>query len=178
MAETRRSEQTLPPNIPALEPERELPAATTRSNPRLNEAAEAIGSALGSATRQVQNARDRFTVIRGGGMPGGPSTTEQIKQTAQDKMQAAQEKVEEIKERAGAVVGEARSRATAALEDARLKASRMAQDAKDLAVERARLVRLRATRFSHERPLAVIGAIGGAAFLLGVFLRLGRGKRG
>ncbi|HKW68496.1 MAG TPA: hypothetical protein VJP04_14475, partial [Terriglobales bacterium] len=60
MAETRRSEQTLPPDIPALEPERELPAATTRSNPRLNEAAEAIGSALGSATRQAQNARNRF----------------------------------------------------------------------------------------------------------------------
>jgi ElaB/YqjD/DUF883 family membrane-anchored ribosome-binding protein len=174
MAETRRSEQTLPPDIPALEPERELPAATTRSNPRLNEAAEAIGSALGSATRQVQNARDRFTVIPG----GSAQATEQVKRTAQDKMLAVQEKVEEIKERAGSMVAEARTRATAALEDARFKASRMAQEAKDSAVERARLVRLRATRFSNERPLAVIGAIGGAAFLLGIFLRIGRGKRG
>ena len=174
MAETRRSEQTLPPDIPALEPERELPAATTRSNPRLNEAAEAIGSALGSATRQVQNARDRFTVIPG----GSAQATEQVKRTAQDKMLAVQEKVEEIKERAGSMVGEAKTRATAALEDARFKASRMAQEAKDSTVERARLVRLRATRFSNERPLAVIGAIGGAAFLLGIFLRVGRGKRG
>jgi ElaB/YqjD/DUF883 family membrane-anchored ribosome-binding protein len=174
MAETRRSEQTLPPEIPALEPERELPAATTRSNPRLNEAAEAIGSALGSATRQVQNARDRFIVIPG----GSAQATEQLKQKAQEKMQAAQEKVEEIKERAGAVVEQARTRATAALVDARVRASRMAQEAKDSAAERARLVRLRATRFSNERPLAVIGAIGGAAFLLGVFLRVGRGKRG
>ena len=174
MAETRRSEQTLPPDMPALEPERELPAATTRSNPRLNEAAEAIGSALGSATRQVQNARDRFTVIPG----GSAQATEQVKRTAQDKMLAVQEKVEEIKERAGSMVGEARTRATAALEDARFKASRIAQDVKDSAVERARLVRLRATRFSNERPLAVIGAIGGAAFLLGIFLRVGRGKRG
>jgi ElaB/YqjD/DUF883 family membrane-anchored ribosome-binding protein len=174
MAETRRSEQTLPPEIPALEPERELPPATTRSNPRLNEAAEAIGSALGSATRQVQNARDRFTVIPG----GSAQATEQLKQKAQEKMQAAQEKVEEIKERAGAVVDQARTRATAALVDARVRASRMAQEAKDSAAERARLVRLRATRFSNERPLAVIGAIGGAAFLLGVFLRVGRGKRG
>ncbi len=174
MAETRRSEQTLPPDMPALKPERELPAATTRSNPRLNEAAEAIGSALGSATRQVQNARDRFTVIPG----GSAQATEQVKRTAQDKMLAVQEKVEEIKERAGSMVGEAKTRATAALEDARFKASRMAQEAKDSAVERARLVRLRATRFSNERPLAVIGAIGGAAFLLGIFLRVGRGKRG
>jgi ElaB/YqjD/DUF883 family membrane-anchored ribosome-binding protein len=174
MAETRRSEQTLPPDIPAMDPERELPAATTRSNPRLNGAAEAIGSALGSATRQVQNARDRFTVIPG----GSAQATQHVKQTAQEKMQAAQEKVEEIKERAGAVVEEVRTRATAALEDARVRASRMAKGAKDSAVERARLVRMRATRFSHQRPLAVIGAIGGAAFLLGVFLRLGRGKRG
>lgn len=174
MAETRRSEQTLPPDIPALEPERELPAATTRSNPRLNEAAEAIGSALGNATRQVQNARDRFTVIPG----GSAQATEQVKRTAQDKMLAVQEKVEEIKERAGSMVGEAKTRATAALEDVRFKTSRMAQEAKDSAVERARLVRLRATRFSNERPLAVIGAIGGAAFLLGIFLRVGRGKRG
>jgi ElaB/YqjD/DUF883 family membrane-anchored ribosome-binding protein len=174
MAETRRAEQTLPPEIPAPEPERELPAANTRSNPRLNEAAEVIGSALGSATRQVQNARERFTVIRG----GSAQTTEQVKQMAQEKVQAAQEKVEEIKERAGTAVEQARTRATAALEDARVRASRVAQYAKDSAVERARLVRLRATRFSHERPLAVISVIGGAAFLLGIFLRVGRGKRG
>ncbi len=178
MAETRRSEQTLKADIPAMEPERELPPATARSNPRLNGAAEAIGSALGSATRQVQNARERFTVIRGGGMQGGSSTTEQVKQMAQEKMQAAEEKVEEIKERAGAAVEEARTRATAALEDAQVRVSRMAHYAKDSAVERARLVGLRATRFSHQRPLAVIGAIGGAAFLLGVFLRKGRGNRG
>jgi hypothetical protein len=129
MAETRRSEQTLPPDIPAMDPERELPAATTRSNPRLNGAAEAIGSALGSATRQVQNARDRFTVIPG----GSAQATQHVKQTAQEKMQAAQEKVEEIKERAGAVVEEVRTRATAALEDARVRASRMAKGAKDSA---------------------------------------------
>lgn len=178
MAETRRSDQMLTPEVPGMEPERELPAATSRSNRCLNEAAEAIGSALGSATRQVQNARDRFTVIPGGGAPGGPPASEQLKQTAQEKMKAAQEKVEEIKDRASAVVGEARTRATAALDDARVKASRMARDAKDSAVERVRLVRLRATRFSHERPLTVIGAIGGAAFLLGIFLRVGRGKRG
>jgi ElaB/YqjD/DUF883 family membrane-anchored ribosome-binding protein len=176
MAETRRSEQTLPPDIPALEPERELPAATTRSNPRLNEAAEAIGSALGNATRQAQNARNRFSVIRGGA--GGPAASEQLKQAAREKISAAQEKVEEFRDQAGAVVEQARNRATAALEGARVKTSRIAQDVKDSAVERARVVRLRATRFSNERPLAVIGAIGGAAFLLGIFLRIGRGKRG
>jgi ElaB/YqjD/DUF883 family membrane-anchored ribosome-binding protein len=170
MAETRRTEQTLPPDLPAVDPERELPAATTRSNPRLNEAAEAIGGALGSATRQVQNVRDRFTVIRGGA-PGRPSATEQIKETAQHK-------VEDIKERAGAAVEQARIQATARLEDARVSASRLAQNVRDSAAQRARMFRFRAARLTHERPLAVIGAIGAAAFVAGVFLRVGRSRRG
>jgi ElaB/YqjD/DUF883 family membrane-anchored ribosome-binding protein len=178
MAESKRAEELLSPEIPAVEAERELPAAGTRTNPRLNEAAEAIGGALGSATRQVQNACDRFTVIRGGGEQGGPSATEHIRQTAQEKMQTAQEKVEEIKERAGTAVEQARIQATAKLEDVRVRASRMAQNAKNSAVERARMVCQRATRFSQDRSLAVIGVMGGAAFLLGIFLRVGRGKRG
>jgi ElaB/YqjD/DUF883 family membrane-anchored ribosome-binding protein len=165
MAETRPIEPMLPPEIDTLEPERELPAATTRTNPRLNDAAEAIGGALGSATRQVQNARHRFTVIRGGATP------EQLKQ-------AAQEKVDEIRERASAVVKQARIQASAKLQEARITASRMAQNAKDTAAERARVVRLRAARLTDERPLAVLGGLGAAAFLLGIFLRAGRGKRG
>lgn len=165
MAETRRIGQTFPPDVPALKPERELPAATTRTNPRLNDAAQAIGGALGSATRQVQNVRDRFTVI-----PGG-ATTEQLKQSAQ-------EKVEEIRERTSAAVEQARIQARAKLQEARFTASRVAQNAKDTAVERARVVRLRAARLTNERPLALLAGIGGAAFLLGIFLRAGRGKRG
>ena len=171
MAETRRTEPTFAPDQPALDPERELPPATTQTNPRLNEAAEAIGGALGSATRQVQNVRDRFTVIRGGGVQGGPSTAEQIRQTAQ-------EKVAELKERAGTAMEQARIGATTRLEEARAKASRMAQDARETATERARMVRQRAARFTEERPLMALGIIAGAAFLLGIFLRAGRGKRG
>lgn len=178
MAETRRTEPTFAPDQPALDPERELPPATTQTNPRLNEAAEAIGGALGSATRQVQNVRERFTVIRGGGVQGGPSTTEQIRQTAQEKMQTAQAKVAELKERAGTAVEQARIQATTRLEEARAKASRMAQEARETATERARMVRQRAARFTEERPLMALGLIAGAAFLLGVFLRVGRGKRG
>lgn len=170
MAETRRTEQTLPPDLPAVDPERELPAAPPRSNPRLNEAAEAIGGALGSATRQVQNVRERFTVIRGGA-PGAPSKTEQLKQTAQ-------QKVEDMKERAASAMEQARVQATATLEDARVTASRVVRNARESAAERARMVRFRVARLTHDRPLAVIGGIGAAAFLAGVFLRVGRGKRG
>lgn len=176
MAETRRTEQTLPPDVPSVEPERELPPAAEPVNPRLNEAAEAIGSALGSATRQVQNVRDRFTVIRGGGP--GPSAADQIRQTADQLKQTAQEKVEDLKQRAVTAVEEARIQATAKLEEAKVKASRLTQDAMDSASQRARIVRRRAALLSYERPLAVIAGIGGAAFLLGVILRVMRGKRG
>lgn len=174
MAESRRSEQTHPPDIPGLAPERELPVSPTHANPRLNETAEALGSALGSASRQVQNARDRFTVILGGGVEGAGSSAEHIKQAALDKMQTAQARVEEIKQRAGAAIAQT----SAKVEDVRARASQMAVEAKASAERRARLARLRATRFRAQRPLTLIGIIGGAAFLLGIFLRLGRDKRG
>lgn len=177
MVETKRMEQTLPPDMPVLDPERELPASSARSNPRLNDAAEAIGGALGSATRQVQNARERFTVIRGGA-EGGPSSTEQLKQAAREKVEDVQEKVQGLKQRASAAVEQARIQTTAKLEDARVKASHLAYSAKDSATEHARMIRWRAARVTNERPLAVIAVIGGAAFLLGIFLRLGRGRRG
>lgn len=169
MAETRRTEQRLAPDLPALDPERELPPATAHSNPRLNEAAEVIGGALGSATRQAQHVRDRFEVIRGGAQ-GGPSM-EQLRHSAQ-------EKLEELKERAGIAMEQARVQATARLEDARTRASRLAHNAMDSATARAREMRQRAARLSDERPLAVLAGIGAAAFLLGIFLRLERGKRG
>jgi ElaB/YqjD/DUF883 family membrane-anchored ribosome-binding protein len=174
MAEARRTEQMLEPDQPALDPERELPPATTRTNPALNEAAEAIGGALGGVTRQVQKARDRFQVIRGGGVQGGLSASEQLKHGAQEKMQAAQEKVGEIRKRAGTAVEQARIQAEIKLEEARAKASRMAREAR----ERARVMRQRAAHLTAERPLAVLAGIGAAAFLLGIFLRVGRGKRG
>lgn len=174
MAEARRTEQMLAPDQPALDPERELPPATTRTNPALNEAAEAIGGALGGVTRQVQKARDRFQVIRGGGVQSGLSASEQLKHGAQEKMQAAQEKVGEIRKRAGTAVEQAGIQAAATLGEARATASRMARDAR----ERARVMRQLAARLTAERPLAVLGGIGAAAFLLGIFLRVGRGKRG
>jgi ElaB/YqjD/DUF883 family membrane-anchored ribosome-binding protein len=170
MAESRATEQTHPPDVKAVKPERELPAANARVNPRLNETAHAIGSALGSATRQVHNVRERFTVIRGGAQDGR-SAAEHLKATAQ-------QKVQEIKERARIAVEQARTEATSKLEEARATASKWMQEAKDAATERARMVRLRAARLTDERPLAVLAGIGVAALLLGVFLRLGRGKRG
>ncbi len=178
MAESRRSEETFPAEIPTVRPERELPAQPSRANPRLNEMAEAIGGALGNASRQVQNARDRFTVIQGGGLEGAGSSTEYIKQAALDKMQIAQARVEEIKQQAGAAVAQTRIQAAAKLEEVRARASQVVEEAKNSAVRRARLARLRAARFRAERPLTLIGIIGGAAFLLGIFLRLGRDKRG
>jgi hypothetical protein len=75
-------------------------------------------------------------------------------------------------------VEQARIQATAKLHEARVTVSRMAQSAKETAAERARVVRLRAAHLTNERPLAVLAGIGGTAFLMGIFLRAGRGKRG
>ncbi|HEV2115995.1 MAG TPA: hypothetical protein VGR48_08215 [Terriglobales bacterium] len=170
MAEPRATERMYPPEMKAVKPERELPAAKAGVNPRLNETAHAIGSALGSATRQVQNMRERFTVIRGGAQDGR-STAEHLKATAQ-------QKVQEIKERARTAVEQARTEATSKLEEARATAAKLMQEAKESAAERARMVRLRAARLTDERPLAVLAGIGVAALLVGVFLRVGRRKRG
>jgi ElaB/YqjD/DUF883 family membrane-anchored ribosome-binding protein len=153
-----------------LEPERELPAANMNSNPRLNETAEAIGGALGTAARHVQNVRDRFTVIRGGA-EGRASTSEQIKETAQ-------EKIEDMKQRAGSALEQARIEATTRLEDAKARASRLARNARGSATERARMLRMRAERLTRERPLQVLAGVGVTAFLLGIILRVGRAKRG
>ncbi|HLK34508.1 MAG TPA: hypothetical protein VKT29_15540 [Terriglobales bacterium] len=177
MAETRRFEQALPPDIPDVDPERELPPAQRPSNARLNETAEAIGGALGSAARQVQNARDRLTVIRGGAQ-GGRSTGEQITEKAEQIKNTAQTKAEEVGQRARSALHEARIQAAARIEDARQATSRLAQEARQSASQRVRLVRARAARLADERPVQVVLGIGAAAFLLGIILRVGRGKRG
>jgi ElaB/YqjD/DUF883 family membrane-anchored ribosome-binding protein len=64
------------------------------------------------------------------------------------------------------------------LEDAKAAASRMARNARDSAVDRARMLRLRSERLVSERPLQLLAGIGVTAFLLGIFLRVGRAKRG
>lgn len=75
-------------------PERELPAGDDM-NPRLRNTAESVGTAVGKAVnkvrtlpRRVSEMRDRFTVIRGGAGEA-TSSTEDLKDTARQKMYEA-----------------------------------------------------------------------------------------
>lgn len=108
-----RSRNPLRPSEPRLDPERELPEHATpsslgrfpvdmeRTSPRLNRTAESMGSALGAAVsrlRQVpnrlQDAKRRFTVIRG--------------RKQQDARAAADEAIERIREASADVKDKAR----------------------------------------------------------------------
>jgi ElaB/YqjD/DUF883 family membrane-anchored ribosome-binding protein len=58
-----------------------------------------------------------------------------------------------------------------------LEAGRRAQDLRDAAIYRARKARSEARRFANERPIEIILGIAGAAFVVGVVLRIWRSNR-
>ncbi len=124
-----------------------IPVAPS-SNPRLNSAAETVGSALGTAVSSVrhlpsslQEAKSRFTVIRG--------------RKKSDVKEAADEAIERIRE-AGAEVKE---QAREGLEQARH------------GLEHAQA---RAERLAHTYPLHVMAGAAAFGLLLGIGLRIWR----
>ncbi len=122
------SRDPLHPSQPRMtEPERELPERATPSHlgripapaesPRLNSAAETVGSALGTAVSSVrhlpdtlQDAKARFTVIRG--------------RKKQDAKEVAQEAIGRMRETGAEMKDEAR----ASLDQARTRAERLAHE--------------------------------------------------
>ncbi len=156
-------------DVGATNPERELPEHATPSqighvpvmpvNPRLNSAAESVGSALGTAVSNVRNlpntlqdAKARFTVIRG-------RRKQDIQQTAEETVNRIREAGAEIKEQAREQLGEAKERLA---------------DVKDQALRRADEARARADRLAHEYPLHVIAGAAAVGMLLGIGLRIWR----
>jgi ElaB/YqjD/DUF883 family membrane-anchored ribosome-binding protein len=117
-----RSRDPLDPLEPRLDPERELPEHATpsslgripvgpeRVNPRLNNTAESMGSALGAAVvrlrkvpDRLQDAKRRFTVIRG--------------RKQQEASEAADEAIERIRDASA----EMKEKARLTLRDARFR---------------------------------------------------------
>src|SRR5256885_1186708 len=92
------------PNFPPVGPERELPAADLSpteqlivteaqpSNPRLTQTAEAVGSAVGSAVRRVDEVRERFKVIRGKAEETAAARSEELKRAAEEWKHLANER--------------------------------------------------------------------------------------
>lgn len=136
-------------------PERELPEHATPSrlghfpvapqNPRLNSAAETVGSALGTAVTRVkhlpdrlQDAKSRFIVISG----------RKGRDVKQEVTEAADEAINRIRD--------------------------VSSEVGDQAREGLRQARTRAERLVHEFPLEFIASAAGFGVLLGIVLRIWR----
>lgn len=129
------------------------------SSARLHTAAEAVGVALG---RAVNSARDLSR------------HTEEVKERSR---QSAEEKVATAKERV-AEIAESASRKTAeTYADAKARVGDKLTEAKQVAGRRLDEARIRAQSIADEYPLQVIAGTAGAAFLAGVMLRIWRSSR-
>ena len=122
-----------------------IPTESRPSNPRLNSAAETVGSALGSAVVQVRRVPDR---VQGG--------------------------LQEAKQRFQVIRGRQGQDAQAAVNDAVDKARQAGEEFKETAQEKLSEARSRADRLAHDYPLHVIGTAAAFGFLLGIVLRLWR----
>lgn len=138
----------------------------TPASPRLNSAAETVGSALGAAVSSVRNipstlheAKSRFTVIRG-------RKQQDVEDAAEGTMNRIREAGADIKERAREGLDEARER-LAGVKDQALKRV-------DDARERLQQTGARADHLAHEYPLHVIAGAAAFGMLLGIGLRIWR----
>ena len=117
-------------------------------NPRLNETAEKIGSAVGDMVNRAEEVRRRFVSIKQDVRQSSSSRVEEIKQRAQDR-----------------------------LEDWKQNARGSAEEARDRMMRRAREFRVKTRDYVAENPHHVILGIAGAAFVLGLTARIWRWQR-
>ena len=135
--------------LPVTDPERELPAETRAVNPHWNQAAEQIGSSVGRAV----------------------ATVRQMPQRAE---QVAQELTNEMRDRLETIRSEQGSSVTTRLRE---KAEETADELKGRARENVQVARNRAQRLAREKPLEIIVMAFGAAFIVGIALRIWRSNR-
>ena len=160
---------------PVEDPERELPEHATPSslghipgepqepNPRLNNAAEKVGRALGSAVsgvrnvpERVQDTRQRLTVIKG--------------RKGEDAQAAVDEAVERVRETGEQIKEQARETGEQLMERARTTGNEL----KEQAQVRLAQARSRAQVMAHQEPFRVIAMSAASGFVMGIVLRLWR----
>jgi ElaB/YqjD/DUF883 family membrane-anchored ribosome-binding protein len=133
--------------------------AASNQNPRLNETAEKIGSAVGEMMNRAQDARRRIS-------------------SAQDDMRRSSgSKVEEIKQRAQEKWTNATDVAQQRLEDWKRTARDSAESAREQIAQRTREARVKTRVYVDENPHHVILGIAGAAFAVGLAARIWRSQR-
>jgi ElaB/YqjD/DUF883 family membrane-anchored ribosome-binding protein len=129
-------------------------------NPRLNETAEKIGSAVGDMVNRAQDARRRFDSMK------------------EDVRRSSGSKVEEIKQRTQEQWSSATETAQQRLDEWKQTARASAEDTRDRIVQRTREARVKTRAYVEENPHHVILGIAGAAFAVGLTARLWRSHRG
>jgi ElaB/YqjD/DUF883 family membrane-anchored ribosome-binding protein len=170
--------------VGTMRPERELPEA---GNPRLNRTAEQIGSALGKAVTQARRvpntARRGLHVVRDRAQEAGDGAAAQISNSASSLAESAQRRAREF-----ADVAEERGRVLLdKADDLTQNVAQRANEIKQQLDEHTRELRAKAKlnvqqarwrgqRLIQERPIYVLAGIAGAAFLLGISLRIVRSR--
>ena len=129
-------------------------------NPRLNETAEKIGSAVGDMVNRAQEARRHFDSMK------------------QDLGRTSEGKLGEIRRRAQEKWSNAAEATQERLEDWKQTARHSAEEARDAIMERTRELRSKTRAYVHENPHHVILGIAGAAFAIGLTARIWRSQRG
>jgi acetylornithine deacetylase/succinyl-diaminopimelate desuccinylase-like protein len=158
-----------------LDPGKELPPAEFRddrtpesqSNPRLNETAAAIGSAVGTAARRVGEIREKFTVIPGQAKAEVSARADQFRESAAEKIEDATRQVK-------TTLAGARTRAQTNLDQLSSQAYRMLGDARQAAFQKLAHFRNRVEVMRDEEPVRLLGIVAGTAFALGVLTRVWR----
>ncbi len=146
--------------------ERELPLASDSArsfrpqNPRLNRTAENIGAALGTTVGRMRNG---LSLVQSRQREITREVSDRPAQQAQAFTATAVEKVEEL----GDVVEEKASEFADFAQQGLGQIRRQAR-------ERITELRRQAVQLREERPLELIAAFAGAAFVIGVTLRLWR----
>jgi ElaB/YqjD/DUF883 family membrane-anchored ribosome-binding protein len=167
-----------------MRPERELPEP---GNARLNRTAEQIGSALGRAVTQArrvpETARRGLHVVRDRAQEAGDGAAAQLSNSASSIAESAQRRAREFVD-----VAEERGRVLLdKADDLTQNVTQRAGEIKQQLDERTRELRAKARvnvqqarwrgeRLIHERPIHVLAGIAGAAFAVGVSLRIMRSR--
>ena len=133
--------------------------APGNQNPRLNETAEKIGSAMGEMVNRAQDARRK------------------ISSAQDDARRSSGSKVDEIKQRAQEKWADATDAAQQRLDDWKRTARDSAENAKEQIVQRTREAREKTRAYVDENPHHLILGIAGAAFAIGLAARIWRSQR-
>jgi ElaB/YqjD/DUF883 family membrane-anchored ribosome-binding protein len=100
-------------------------------------------------------------------------TVNTVNNSVKTGLDVVSERTKEAGEKLAEIAEETRVRA----QNLALEAGRRAQDMREAAIFRARKARSEARRIANERPIETILAVAGAAFVVGVALRIWRSNR-